>query len=369
MSSVILKDVTKIFPETSISVVDSINLTIESQELLILVGPSGCGKTTTLRMIAGLEDVTKGDIYIDNEKINNLSPRQRNVAMVFQNYALYPHMTVYENLAFSLKLRKMPKEEIHTLVNTTAALLGISDILKNKPFKLSGGQQQRVALGRAIVRRPRIFLFDEPLSNLDAHLRAQMRTELSRLHTRLATTMIYVTHDQLEAMSMGEKIVVMNNGHIQQIGDPLTIYNYPANKFVAGFFGNPPINFFYGELIEKDNNMFFASKHILFPIPESKAYTLSQHTGSNMIMGIRPEQLSNTPQHLGDTAKPFKMKASVEVVEPLGPETLVYLSHKNHDFVARLDSWAAYKVSDQIDIFFNLDKALFFDQKTEETIV
>ncbi|MEW6535189.1 MAG: sn-glycerol-3-phosphate ABC transporter ATP-binding protein UgpC [Candidatus Auribacterota bacterium] len=368
MSSVVLEKVTKFYPESKKPVVDSIDLTIESQELLILVGPSGCGKTTTLRMIAGLEDITYGTIYIDNTKINNLSPRERNVAMVFQNYALYPHMTVYENLAFSLSLHKVPKDEIKTLVTETAALLAISDILDTKPYKLSGGQQQRVALGRAIVRSPKIFLFDEPLSNLDAHLRSQMRTELSRLHTRLATTMIYVTHDQLEAMSMGEKIVVMNKGKIQQTGDPLTIYNRPANKFVAGFFGNPPINFFSGTIVSQDGTLFFASKNVLFPIAEEKSYTLSHYCDKEIYMGLRPEQVSNKQRQSG--LQPFfHLRSSVEVIEQLGPEMLVYLSHDQHDFVARLDAWSEYKVGDQIDIYLNLEKSLFFDFQTENLVI
>jgi len=316
MSTVFLENVSKVYPNGS-TAVDSINLTIEEQELLILVGPSGCGKTTTLRMIAGLEDVSSGSIYIDNKRINHLSPRRRNVAMVFQNYALYPHMTVYENLSFALKMHNVPKPVIKNLVEETADLLGLRDILNSKPRLLSGGQQQRVALGRAIVRKPKIFLFDEPLSNLDAHLRAQMRTELSRLHTRLATTMLYVTHDQLEAMSMGEKIVVMNMGRIQQIADPITIYERPANKFVAGFFGTPPINFFQGSVVTNGRKMFFESKGVRFPVPEDKRQALSSYNSQDVYMGIRPEQISNNPSGLKKSL--FAVTAFAEVIEPLGP--------------------------------------------------
>ena len=285
MSKVVLENVTKKYNDQT--AVKSVSLEIDPQELLILVGPSGCGKTTTLRMIAGLEQVSSGNIYIDDKKVNDISPRERNVAMVFQNYALYPHMTVYENLAFSLKMRNVSANIIEEMVTSTSQLLAIEDILNCKPYLLSGGQQQRVALGRAIVRRPNIFLFDEPLSNLDAHLRAKMRTELSRLHTRLATTMIYVTHDQVEAMSMGEKIAVMNHGKIQQLADPITIYEKPANKFVAGFFGNPPINFVEGTIKGDKESLFFKSEHWNFVLPDSKKDPLVPYLNKKSYYGVK----------------------------------------------------------------------------------
>lgn len=367
MSTLVLEDVSKTYPNGT-KVVDSITIRIEDEELLVLAGPSGCGKTTTLRMIAGLEEISAGSIFIDTVRINDLSPRRRNVAMVFQNYALYPHMTVSENLSFSLKMRGVPRSTIKKLIQETAGLLGIQDILQRKPGLLSGGQQQRVALGRAIVRHPKVFLFDEPLSNLDAHLRAQMRTELSRLHTRLATTMVYVTHDQLEAMSMGEKIAVMNMGQIQQVADPITIYERPANKFVAGFFGTPPINFFHGNIVLEDNKLWFESKGLRFPVPELKYAPLREYGSTEVIMGIRPEQITCDTSLINKDAI-FELTAYIEVIEPLGSETIVYLTYENHDFVARLDTHRKVSVGDRLNIFFNMDKSLFFDRRSEKTIV
>ncbi|MCD6459617.1 ABC transporter ATP-binding protein [bacterium] len=366
MSKVVLENVTKKYNDTV--AVQSVSLDINPQELLILVGPSGCGKTTTLRMIAGLEQLSSGNIYIDNKKVNDISPRERNVAMVFQNYALYPHMTVYENLAFSLKMRKVPVNVINDMVTSTAKLLAIEDILGCKPRLLSGGQQQRVALGRAIVRRPNIFLFDEPLSNLDAHLRSKMRTELSRLHTRLATTMIYVTHDQVEAMSMGEQIAVMNHGRIQQLADPITIYEKPANKFVAGFFGNPPINFFEGILTLKNDGLRFKSEDWDFPIPDFKKDTLVPYKDKKVIMGLRPEHI--TGQDIIKTEyESSQIQAHVEVIEPMGFETLVYFSSGTHDFVVRFESNVNFSVAQVAKLNFCLEKSLFFDAETENIIL
>src|SRR3989339_50280 len=256
MAEVTLKNVTKVYEGGQVAAKD-ININVHDKEFVVLVGPSGCGKSTTLRMIAGLEEITSGELFIDNKKVNDVSPKDRDIAMVFQNYALYPHMTVYENMAFGLKLRKFPKEEIKQRVTDAAKILGLEDYLTRKPKALSGGQRQRVAVGRAIVRKPKVFLFDEPLSNLDAKLRVQMRAEISKLHTRLQSTMVYVTHDQVEAMTMGDRIVVMKDGFIQQIADPITLYDKPANKFVAGFMGSPPMNFMDGTIVKKDGKLYF----------------------------------------------------------------------------------------------------------------
>jgi len=256
MAQVSLKGVSKAFPG-NVWAIQDINLNIENKEFVVFVGPSGCGKSTTLRIIAGLEEASSGDVYIGDKLVNDVPPKDRNIAMVFQNYALYPHMSVYENMAFGLKLRKYPKAEIHSRVKDAAAILGIENLLDRKPKELSGGQRQRVAVGRAIVRKPMVFLFDEPLSNLDAKMRVQMRTEIKKLHLRLQATMIYVTHDQTEAMTMGDRIVVMKDGHIQQIADPIKLYDNPINRFVAGFIGSPPMNFVKGTIIKKDNRIYF----------------------------------------------------------------------------------------------------------------
>lgn len=367
MSTVQLVNVNKIYPDGT-EAVHSFSMTVENQELMILAGPSGCGKTTVLRMIAGLEDVTSGDILIDKKKVNEVSARKRNVSMVFQNYALYPHMTVAENMSFGLKMRKVPREEIASRIQDVAHLLDISDILNRKPGVLSGGQQQRVALGRAIVRRPNIFLFDEPLSNLDAHSRAKMRTELSRLHTRLATTMIYVTHDQLEAMTMGEKIVLMNNGRIQQIGDPITIYEKPANRFVAGFFGNPPINFFSG-MLETDGTvlLFKTAVFSLAVAQHANTSKLLEYKNKPVIMGIRPEHIYNAPNYVENPLS-VEVKAFADVIEPMGPETLVYVTSGEHDYVVRFESHNRVQVGQSLKLYFDMSKSLFFDSETENLI-
>jgi len=368
MSSLVLDNVTKVYPNGK-TAVNNVSLEIKSQELMVLIGPSGCGKTTILRMVAGLEEITAGNIYIDKTKINNLSPRQRNVAMVFQNYALYPHMSVYDNLAFALKMHRVSKNIIKEKIMQTALMLGISDILMHKPRFLSGGQQQRVALGRAIIRNPKVFLFDEPLSNLDAHMRAKMRTELSRLHTKLATTTLFVTHDQLAAMSIGEKIAVMHHGKIIQTGDPLSIYNTPVNKFVAGFFGNPPINFFEGEITAEGNTHYFVSDSGLkLIIPEDKIYILSHYKGKKVTVGIRPENISlKSSRH--NPKSESTVTSFVEVVEPVGSETLVYFSSGKHDFVSRFESHSQFSVGQKIDILFHMDKSLFFDHHTGQSII
>ena len=287
MASVQLKDVTKIF-DKNVTAVNKANINVEDKEFVVLVGPSGCGKSTTLRMIAGLEEITDGEIFIDDRLVNDVPPKDRDIAMVFQNYALYPHMTVYQNMAFGLKLRKYPKKEIESRVSEAAEILEIQDLLQRKPKALSGGQRQRVAVGRAIVRKPKVFLFDEPLSNLDAKLRVQMRTEISKLHSRLETTMIYVTHDQMEAMTMGDKIVVMKDGLIQQIDSPLKLYNEPTNKFVAGFIGSPAMNFMAGKLDNSDG-LVFSEGTVKIKIPDIYRERLSGFIGKDIYMGIRPK--------------------------------------------------------------------------------
>ena len=316
MSAVRLEHVTKKF-ENSIVAVNDVTFEVADTEFVVLVGPSGCGKSTTLRMIAGLEEISAGDIYIEDRRVNDVSPRDRDIAMVFQNYALYPHMTVYANLAFGLKMRKYSKPEIEDRVWRAAAILGIKELLQRKPKALSGGQRQRVALGRAIVRQPKVFLFDEPLSNLDANLRAQMRTEISRLHRQLKSTMIYVTHDQMEAMSMGDRIVVMKDGAVQQIDEPLKIYNQPVNRFVAGFIGSPTMNVFEGTISRSEGTRFTdATGRINFAIdprrlPEGK-----------ILLGVRPEDIIEKPR--GEAWS--KIAVNVELFEPIGNEALVYFS-------------------------------------------
>src|ERR1035437_1496933 len=289
MAKVSLKDVCKMFPGGSLAV-NNVNIVCEEKEFLILVGPSGCGKSTTLRMIAGLEELTSGEMWIDDTMVNDVPPKDRDIAMVFQNYALYPHMTVYENMAFGLKLRKYPKEEIKQRVMEAAEILGIQEMLDRKPKQLSGGQRQRVAVGRAIVRKPKVFLFDEPLSNLDAKMRVQMRAEISKLHTRLQATMIYVTHDQVEAMTMADRIVVMKDGLVQQIADPLSLYDKPKNRFVAGFIGSPSMNFIEGMLVKRSNGVFFNEDNFQIKLTDEMGAAMGDRDGE-MILGIRPEDI------------------------------------------------------------------------------
>ncbi|MDZ7391763.1 MAG: sn-glycerol-3-phosphate ABC transporter ATP-binding protein UgpC [candidate division KSB1 bacterium] len=365
MARVELKEVTKVF-EKNVVAVDKATFTAEDKEFVVLVGPSGCGKSTTLRMIAGLEEVTEGEIYIGDRLVNDVPPKDRDIAMVFQNYALYPHMTVYQNMAFGLKLRKYPKKEIEQRVNEAAEILGIKDLLDRKPKALSGGQRQRVAVGRAIVRKPKVFLFDEPLSNLDAKLRVQMRTEISKLHARLETTMIYVTHDQVEAMTMGDKIVVMKDGVIQQIADPLTLYNRPRNKFVAGFIGSPAMNFFGGRIIHQDG-LWFDAAPLRLRIPASLMSLLKPYVEREIIFGIRPEDI-----HLGEFAGHVREAATatcvVEVVEPMGNEIFLYLSCGPNSMVARIPARREPAVGERMDVVFDMSKVHFFDKSTEEAV-
>ena len=362
MAKVVLENVHKVYPGGFVAVNDA-NLVIEDQEFVVLVGPSGCGKSTTLRMVAGLEEISSGSIYIDGKKINDIPPKDRDIAMVFQNYALYPHMTVYKNMAFGLKLRRFPKEEIDRRVREAADILSINELLERKPKELSGGQRQRVAVGRAIVRKPKAFLFDEPLSNLDAKMRVQMRMEISKLHTRLSSTMIYVTHDQVEAMTMGDRIVVMKDGLIQQVAEPLELYDRPANQFVAGFIGSPPMNFFRGRIEQKAGGLWFVENSFSVRLDETKAQRVANKVGSEIVFGIRPEDIADV-LYVTHPNPEQQLKAKVEVVEPMGAEVFVYLSTGSHSFVARMNTAQPAEVNQSLTLVVNMKKAHFFDAKT-----
>ena len=367
MAQVSLKNVSKIFPP-DIKAVNNVSLGVESKEFMVLVGPSGCGKSTTLRMVAGLEDISSGEIYIGDKIVNDIPAKDRDIAMVFQNYALYPHMTVFENMAFGLKLRRIPKTEIIRRVNEGAETLGIKHLLNRKPRELSGGERQRVAVGRAIVRKPLVFLFDEPLSNLDAKLRVQMRTELHKLHMRLQTTMIYVTHDQIEAMTMGDKIAVMKDGILQQVADPITIYDKPINKFVAGFIGSPPMNFMNGRIIKKDGRLYFDEGKIVVKIIEEMHGKLTHYVGKELILGIRSEDIYD--KLFASEAPPENIvRVNCEVFEPMGSEVYLYLNTGRHTFIARVGAHDKPPVNQDMDLVFDMSKVHFFDKDTEKTII
>jgi multiple sugar transport system ATP-binding protein len=367
MAKVELKGISKVY-EGNVRAVDNANIVVEDKEFVVFVGPSGCGKSTTLRMVAGLEDITEGELYIDGELMNDVPPKDRNIAMVFQNYALYPHMTVYDNMAFGLKIKKVPKDEIERRVHEAARILDIEKFLDRKPKALSGGQRQRVAVGRAIVRNPKVFLFDEPLSNLDAKLRVQMRAEISGLHQRLNATMIYVTHDQVEAMTMANKIVCLKDGKIQQIGAPMVLYNHPVNKFVAGFIGSPPMNFVTvkvrdrnGELVIDEGTFF------LKPDPEHVPY-LKKYENQEIWFGIRPEDVDYSESTSGENC----MVMQVTVVEPLGAETNIYvntLGERPESMVARIDPHVQVKSGDKVGLTPHMERARFFDRETELSIL
>ncbi len=367
MAKVVLEHVYKIYPG-GVTAVHDANLEIQDQEFVVLVGPSGCGKSTTLRMVAGLEEISKGDILIDGKKVNDVPPKNRDIAMVFQNYALYPHMTVYKNMAFGLKLRRYPTAEIDKRVREAAEILGIEKLLERRPKELSGGQRQRVAVGRAIVRKPKAFLFDEPLSNLDAKMRVQMRTEISKLHTRLSSTMIYVTHDQVEAMTMGDRIVVMKDGFIQQVATPLELYNHPINQFVAGFIGSPPMNFFEGRIEQKSGGIWFSEGNFTIRAEDSQAAKLSSRVGQDVVFGVRPEDVQDV-LYVTNPNPEHQAKARVEVVEPMGAEVFIYLNTGKHTFIARVDAHDNADVNQQLTMVLNMKKAHFFDPKSGETIV
>lgn len=363
MATVELKNITKVY-DGNVKAVDAVNIDIKDREFVVLVGPSGCGKSTTLRMVAGLEDISDGELHIDEKLVNDVPPKDRDIAMVFQNYALYPHMSVYDNMAFGLKIRKFPKEEIDQRVREAAKILDIEELLDRKPKALSGGQRQRVAVGRAIVRKPKVFLFDEPLSNLDAKLRVQMRAEISSLHTRLKATMIYVTHDQVEAMTMADKIVVMKLGIIQQIGSPLELYNKPANKFVAGFIGSPPMNFFNIKLNMDGDDIIGEEENFKLKIDPSLAEKLKDYIGKEIVFGIRPENLVyvKAPKALET------INAEVMVVEPLGAETHVIIATGKHQAVAKIEPHIIPEVGSTMSLTPDFSKAVFFDTETELAI-
>ncbi|ABR50804.1 ABC transporter related [Alkaliphilus metalliredigens QYMF] len=368
MASVNLKHVIKKFEGNVVAVAD-FNLDIEDKEFIIFVGPSGCGKTTTLRMIAGLEEITQGEISIDGRLVNDVQSKDRDIAMVFQNYALYPHMTVFENMAYSLKLRKTPKDEIKASVYEAAKILDIEQFLDRKPKALSGGQRQRVALGRAIVRRPKVFLMDEPMSNLDAKLRGQMRTEISKLHRELQTTFIYVTHDQTEAMTMGTRIVVMKDGYIQQVNTPQTVYEKPDNLFVAGFIGSPQMNFME-VLVEKfgeEVHLKFGRNSIKLPYEKARKLEELDYIGKEVIMGVRPENVFDEQRYL-DSLADCVVEAEVEVVEMLGSEIHLHVKIEDTGFIARVNPKKQIKVGDTIRLALDPSKVHIFDRETEKTI-
>jgi len=362
MAEVLIERVTKVYPGNVLAVRD-VSLHIRDLELMVLVGPSGCGKSTMLRMVAGLEEITEGQISIGGRVVNDVPPKDRDIAMVFQNYALYPHMTVYNNMAFGLKLRRYPKVEIEERVREAAGILGIQELLERKPKALSGGQRQRVAVGRAIVRKPKVFLFDEPLSNLDAKLRVEMRAELNKLHRRLETTMIYVTHDQVEAMTLGDRIAVMKDGTLQQVAPPLEIYDRPANQFVAGFIGTPPMNFLKGTLLAQDGHVCFDEGSALLRLPASFGPALDGRVGQKAVMGVRPEILEVLPAGgAADTGSTLRVK--VNVVEPLGDEMLLYLSTPQHDLIAKIDAHQDAEVGQEMTVAVQVARSHVFDPET-----
>jgi multiple sugar transport system ATP-binding protein len=363
MAQVLLKSLNKKYDE--VHAVKDVNLNIRDKEFMVLVGPSGCGKSTTLRMVAGLEEITAGEIVIGDRVVNDLPPKDRDIAMVFQNYALYPHMTVYDNMAFGLKMRKFAKAEIQKRVQEAAEILGIQELLRRKPRQLSGGQRQRVAVGRAIVRHPQVFLFDEPLSNLDAKLRVQMRVELKRLHDRLETTAIYVTHDQVEAMTLGDRVVVMKDGWIQQVGEPMELYSKPANRFVAGFIGSPAMNFAEVTINEIGGTLVADAPGFKIHVPPAQTANLKPYKGQRVTLGVRPEDLhvasgGDSPHHTID--------AVVDVVEPLGSEILLDVKSGTSTLVARVEPTVRAKVHENVRLGVNPDRLHFFDTKTEQAL-
>lgn len=370
MAELLLKNIKKIYSGNVIAV-ENVNLKIEDKEFIVFVGPSGCGKSTTLRMIAGLEDISEGELFIDDELMNNVPPKDRNIAMVFQNYALYPHMTVYDNMAFGLKLRKLPKIEIDQKVNEAATILGITEYLNRKPRALSGGQRQRVALGRALVRNPKVFLLDEPLSNLDAKLRVQTRTEISKLHKKLQTTFVYVTHDQTEAMTMADRIVIMKDGFIQQVSTPKEVYENPENIFVAGFIGSPQMNFINAKIIgTSELNCKISFGNVEFKIPKGKAKVLTDknYLGKEVVLGIRPEHLHEEPIFL-ESSKDSIMKVKVEVVEMMGSESYLYIDMFGKVGIAKVDSRFSPKMGDFVELAIDKNRIKLFDKETEEAII
>lgn len=366
MAKVMLQHVSKCFGD--LVAVKDVNLEIGDGELMVLVGPSGCGKSTILRMIAGLEEVTSGEIWIDDRMVNHVPPKDRDIAMVFQNYALYPHMSVYENIAFGLKLRRVPRHEIRQRVDQAAELLKIADKLKSKPKELSGGQRQRVAVGRAIVREPKVFLFDEPLSNLDAKLRVHMRAELQELHHKLKTTTIYVTHDQVEAMTLGQRVAVLERGVLQQVDTPQRLYDHPANVFVAGFIGSPAMNFLNATLVEEDHGLVAEGQGFQISIPPEKASQLERQVGQAIIVGVRPEHLQPESQ-IDDSGSLSRITLRVRVVEPLGSELVIYGDLSSSPLVAKLDPSVKISVGEELHLAVNTAQLRLFDRETERSLL
>ena len=375
MAKVVLANLVKIFPEKGgpgVRAVNDVSLTVEDREFMVLVGPSGCGKSTTLRMIAGLEEIDQGTVTIDGRVVNDVPPKDRDIAMVFQNYALYPHLSVYDNLAFSLKLRKFPKAEIAARVRAASALLGLDPYLSRKPKALSGGQRQRVAVGRAIVRQPKVFLFDEPLSNLDAKMRVSMRTEISKLHARLGATMVYVTHDQVEAMTMGDRICVMKDGNVMQVAEPLTLYHHPENLFVAGFIGSPPMNLFRGTLRRAGARLDFVETNdrgapLTIALDERLARQAQAHLDRPVVFGLRPEDVQDTLTLAEpDPARTVELK--IEVAEPMGAETYLHLDTGATPFIARVRPTGRYEINHPIKLTFDVEKAHLFDAVSEQVL-
>ena len=369
MASISLRHIYKKYPG-GVTAVSDFNLEVKDKEFLVLVGPSGCGKTTTLRMIAGLEEITEGELFIGDDLVNDVAPKDRKIAMVFQNYALYPHMSVFENMAFGLKLNKTPKEEIKRRVEEAARVLGITHLLDRKPKALSGGQKQRVALGRAIVRNPKVFLLDEPLSNLDAKLRASMRTELTKLHNRVETTFVYVTHDQVEAMTMATRIVVMKDGLIQQVDTPQNLYDAPCNVFVAGFIGTPQMNFMNGTLTKKGDDVYFNFENVSLKLPKDKAEApeLAEYIGKEVIAGLRPESISDSDEI--DEAAENSFAVDVDVTELMGAEIYLYLSvGEETNLIARVSSRSKTRAGDKIKVSFEMSRLHIFDKDTERCVI
>jgi len=363
MANVSYKQVWKRFGD--VIALHDLNLEIEDKEFLVLVGPSGCGKTTALRCLAGLEEVSEGEVFIGDHLVNDVAPKDRDIAMVFQSYALYPHMSVFDNMSFGLKLRKVPKEEIKQRVEAAANILGIGKLLKRKPRELSGGQRQRVAVGRAIVREPKVFLFDEPLSNLDAKLRVQMRTEISRLHHKLATTFIYVTHDQVEAMTMATRIAVIDYGILQQLDSPQELYDHPVNKFVAGFIGSPSMNFFDAKLEKVDGALTVVTENFSLQVPEERLPLYNSLEGKQVVFGIRPEDIHN-PQFVPPGIAAAPVKVTVDVTEMMGNEIFVYWVFGQAEFVARIDPRSRFGIGDEIELVFNMNNMHLFDLSVDE---
>jgi multiple sugar transport system ATP-binding protein len=365
MASVTYDHVTKKFGE--MVAVDNLDIKVDDKEFLVLVGPSGCGKTTALRCLAGLEEITEGKIMIADRVVNDVAPKDRDIAMVFQSYALYPHLSVFDNMAFGLKLRKVPRDDIKRRVEKAASTLGITELLNRKPRQLSGGQRQRVAVGRAIVREPKVFLFDEPLSNLDAKLRVQMRAEISKIHQQLQTTFIYVTHDQMEAMTMATRIAVINRGKLQQLDTPQNLYNFPTNLFVAGFIGSPAMNFFPAKLRKNNAKIVADAGEFTVELPAKKAKVFEPFVGKDVVFGIRPENIHDA-EFVPSNIQAAKIGAKVDVTELMGNEILLYLLAGKNTFVARVDPRSKMHVGDKVDVIFDMDKFHVFDAATEQAI-